>query len=305
MATLAEHLEHWLVASRPPDSPSPSGPHAHPAAEDVDAARRLLDAAGERVADLLGGAGAPLPLTITKGRAADTLACEGLAVARWPGGVAVEHEWAVLRGRALDALVAHVVAEGPVADAVSDAAAVWAARGDAATAEAIAAVDAEQGRDLAALAASVNGLALRPEWVPRVEVRMASEHGGLRVAGRVDLLLGGPGTGLPAVAVEVKSGAASGVHHAEAYHYALLCGLRHRTPPVAVALWYPDGTVVRLEVRGAAEASARRVADVGVRLAELFAGRPPTLSPGPACRWCPAAATCPQADPTGWGDGSP
>jgi hypothetical protein len=121
--------------------------------------------------------------------------------------------------------------------------------------------------------------------------------GEVRLPGRVDVLLGGPGTGLPATVVEVKS-AGSGhtyAHAEELRHYALLCALRHGRPPAAMALWYADGTTVPLLVEGAATAAARRVLDVLAALGEVRGGRPPSLRPGGHCRWCPGAPRCPVA----------
>jgi len=276
------------------------------AVAEVAEARRVLGVAAAEVgARLAGTVPAALPLSVTKGRAGAMTTCEGQAVARWRS--VTTDDWAVLRGRALDAFVAHTVFGGPVADPVADAASVWEAQGNLADAETMRALppDGERAADLAELAAAAGRLRIDPSWVPRVEVRVGTTFGAgadagagagaLRLAGRIDLLLGGPGTGRPAVAVEVKSGHSHSSHLAEAYHYALLCALRHGAPPAGIAVWYPDGTLVPLRVEGAVLTSAHRAADVAVALAELWEGRPPRLRSGPHCGWCPAAAGCPAA----------
>ena len=237
------------------------------------------------------------PLQLTKRVLGLLGVCEGSALAALtPHFVDVDPGWPVLRGRALDVFVAFRALGGDVRDPVGDLDAVLRARGECAEAERIAEVlDGDRRADLAGLAAAAGDVRVERRWVPRVEVSLAAElaDGTLYLPGRVDLMLGGPGTGLPAVVVEVKSGRFDRSHMAELQHYSLLCLLRHGSPPAAMALWYPDGSTVALHVPGSATAAARRVCAAVGAVAEIVAGREPRLRSGAHCSWCAVASDCP------------
>jgi len=236
-------------------------------------------------------------LSISKSTAADLQRCEGFAVAR-RGSLGAESTWEMLAGRALDAYVAHVNHVGAVADPVEDLASVWEAQGRHEDAARVRAEGQEPGRleRLSSLAMAAAHAEVDPVWVPRVEVGLGVTVGdAIALNGRVDLLLGGPGTGRPTVVVEVKSGSQHSDHHAELRHYLLLAALRHGEMPAAAAVWYPDGTLARMHVAGTAESSAMRVAAAAAAVADMWEGRPPTLHPGGHCRWCPVADVCPRA----------
>ncbi len=217
--------------------------------------------------------------------------------------------WPMLRGRALDALVAHQIVSGTPEDPAAAVDEVLRTTGDDALADLLAVAldedilgepDQRRRGELDELARSTAELVMDPSWVPRVEVTLAVDlaGGAVRLPGRIDLLLGGPGTARPAVVMEVKSGRPFlGAHATELHHYALLCLLRHRRAPAAMALWYADGTTVDVHVPGSAGAAARRVVDAIEVLGDVWEGGEPPLSPGPHCRWCLTVGSCPRATP--------
>jgi hypothetical protein len=311
---LAVELARWLseievrLRSDPADR-APVGAAARDLADDVPALRDQLErAAATFAAAMAAGPGSPvgdqgraaLPVVLSKRLLGLHGRCEGAAVAALAGAGEAPPDWPMLRGRALDRFVAHQIFRGAPDDPVGDLLAMLRAGDESETAEALErALDPSRREELAALAAAAGALGPCAGWAPRVEVSVGAELAGgeVRLPGRVDVLLGGPGTGLPATVVEVKS-AGSGhtyAHAEELRHYALLCALRHGRPPAAMALWYADGTTVPLLVEGAATAAARRVLDVLAALGEVRGGRPPSLRPGGHCRWCPGAPRCPVA----------
>ncbi len=133
---------------------------------------------------------------------------------------------------------------------------------------------------------------LKPAWRPTTDSPMRVElHGGLIVlSGRPDLTLGQPeGTVAGKVVIDFKTGRFSPTHREDLRFYALLETLRV-LPPRLLATHYLDQgrlhpeTVTSELLLSAAE----RVIDGAHRYVELATGlRPPTASPGPACRWCP------------------
>ncbi len=255
---------------------------------------------------MAGQSGVRWPISVDNGRALDLHRCEGLAVAR-AGGTQEVTSWSALAGSALDAYVAHVLHEGPVADPVADLRSMWCAQGRDID---VAALDgflddsdpdavAERLARLSDLSLAAGTLSVDPAWVPRVEVPVGVTVGGvLALRGRIDVLLGGPGTGRPTVIIEVKSGRGHPDHHAQLRHYVLLCALRHGEMPLAAGIWYPGPGVTGVHIVGAAEAAAERVSVAASKLVELWQGRPAHLHAGPHCSWCPVADGCPMADRT-------
>jgi hypothetical protein len=308
----------WLseVEVRLPPA-SAGSQHGGAAGHPVDDVEDLRDQL-ERAATAFVGAGSPatgpegaaLPVVISKRVLGLHSRCEGAAVVALAGESEVVPDWPVLRGRALDRFVAHQIFRGAPDEPVGDLLAMLRAGDESETAVALEeALDPPRNEELAALAAAAGALRACTGRAPRVEVSVGAElaDGDVRLPGRVDVLLGGPGTGFPATVVEVKS-AGSGhtyAHAEELRHYALLCALRHGGPPAAMALWYADGTTVPLLVEGAATAAARRVLDVLHALGEVRDGRPPALQPGGQCRWCSHATRCPAAGSDIGGSGEP
>jgi hypothetical protein len=288
------------------------------ATDEVQHARERICSAVSELIDSGGGApgvaatGPPVVLTDSVVRR--LVACEGLAVAA-ASAAPVEVTWPMFRGRALDAFVQHVLFAGPVADAVPDLRSMWVASestedlemlerftsGKAGSGEAGSggtALNESAVEDLAGLAAHAMVFSGSQPYAPRTEVRMGVTFAGLlELRGRVDVLFGGPGTDLPAVLVEVKSGRIRDEHRAQLRHYILLAALRHGEAPAGAMLWSPESGLEPLHVPGVLASSAERVAAAVVSLAEISVGREPTLTPGVHCRFCPVTLECPLA----WG----
>ena len=134
-----------------------------------------------------------------------------------------------------------------------------------------------------------------PAWWPRVEepVRVRFADGAVALGGRLDLLLGGPPTALPAVVVEVKGGTWYDGMRADGHLYALMVALRDRRAPAAVVTVVADGTTQVEPVRPAVLASAADRIGEALRVAgSLAAGEPPATMPGPHCGHCPVRPDC-------------
>lgn len=198
----------------------------------------------------------------------------------------------------MDSYVAHGLLAGPVGDAVGDLHSMWSAQErleDIVLLERFA-VDPSHAADLTDLAASAAFFTNCGPWVPRAEVSMGCTFGQvLSLRGRVDVVFGGPGTGHPAVLVEVKSGRLRDSHFAQLRHYVMLAALRHLEMPAAAALWSPGTGLVPVHVSGSAHSATERVVVAAGRLVELWLGREKDLTPGVHCRFCAAEASCPRA----------
>jgi hypothetical protein len=141
---------------------------------------------------------------------------------------------------------------------------------------------------------------MRSELAPMVEWRMRAElsGGALVLDGRVDLSLGrqeGPAAGR--LLIDLKGEGAWPEHVEDLRFYALVHALRFGVPPYRVATVFLASGEWQLEdvdERVLHHAADRVVAAVR-SAAALAAGRPPELSPGRYCAWCPRLATCPAA----------
>lgn len=322
-------LAEWLAEVMSGQA-TPAGMSRAPGDADVAIATDEVLAAKERIRSAVedpttttgscsGAANADAELVLTDTTVRQLVACEGLTVAAASAGP-TEVTWPMFRGRALDAFVEHVLFAGPVADAVTDLRSMWTASessedlvllerftsgepgsgdagsGDAGTSGTV--TDGSAVAELGDLAAHAMAFSGTGRWVPRTEVRMGARFDGwLELRGRVDVLFGGPGTGLPAVLVEVKSGRIRDEHRAQLRHYVLLAALRHGEVPAGAALWSPGTGLEPLHVHSVVASSAERVAAAVASIVGLGAGREPTLTPGMHCRFCPAAAECPVAAP--------
>ena len=269
--------------------------------DDVERLRAELDASAARLVAACADRAWPTgwsPVVLPKRVLLLHGRCEGAALAALGHHDDDDGGWPVFRGRALDLLVAHQIFRGRSEDPVGDLVEMLRGGGEEEAAELLlGALDQPRRAELAVLGEAVVAFESCGARDARVEVTVAAElaGGSVRLPGRVDVLLGGPGTPWPAVVIEVKStGSAHTYAHAEELrHYALLCALRHGRPPAGLAIWYPDGTTVPLLVEGAATSAQRRVLDVMGGLAELAEGRAVQLRPGGQCRWCPHAPRCP------------
>ena len=138
---------------------------------------------------------------------------------------------------------------------------------------------------------------IKPQWRPSTESPIRAEmHEGLVVlSGKPDLTLGQPdGTVAGKVIIDFKTGKFSPLHREDLRFYALLESLRI-LPPRLLATYYLDqGRFHPEEVtRDLLLSAAERVIDGAHRYVELVSRhRLPTVSPGPACRWCPVQLDC-------------
>ena len=185
----------------------------------------------------------------------------------------------------VDAAVAFLTALGDstVADYLAE-------RGPAA-----AGLTADAAARIERLAAS--GLAdVDPGWWPRVEdpVRVALAGGTVTVAGRIDLLFGGPPTSRPAVIVEVKGGRWYDGMRADGHLYALMVALRDGEVPASAVTVVSDGTTQVEPIRPALlHHAAERLDEAMGIAARLAAGEPPAMCPGAHCEHCPVREDCP------------
>jgi hypothetical protein len=123
---------------------------------------------------------------------------------------------------------------------------------------------------------------------------VALAGGAVTVAGRIDVLLGGPPTGRPGVIVEVKGGRWYDGMRADGHLYALLVALRDGEVPASAVTIVADGTTHVEHIRPAlVEHAAERLEEVMRVAAGLAAGEPPATVPGAHCGHCPVRPDCP------------
>lgn len=145
---------------------------------------------------------------------------------------------------------------------------------------------------------------LRRELAPSTEWRVRAEllGGAVVLSGTMDLVLGATSLGDPTRAtrlvVDLKTGRAWAEHAEDMRFYALLLALRFGVPPYRVATLYVESGEWQAEDVDARvlERAADRVIGAIRATAAAAAGRPPSLSPGPYCTWCPRGATCPESE---------
>lgn len=288
-STLADVLTRVLA------DPVTATEHA-PTSDELLALGDTLDVAA-RAAAATGGWSPADPLRLAKARLRWLLACPRRALLDDDGGDPA----ALAVGRIVDA-AAKLAALAPARPVDLDGTlAFLAALGDEEVAGHLTdADDAEATEVRADAAARVARLVddwptLDAGWWPRTEdpARVVLADGAVTVAGKLDLLLGGPPTDRPAVIVEVKSGRWHDAMRADAHLYALLVGLRDGRSPAAVVTVVADGTLQVEPVRRAAVAhAAERVEATLATAAALAAGAAPDTRPGSHCLHCPARPTC-------------
>lgn len=134
-------------------------------------------------------------------------------------------------------------------------------------------------------------------WTPRVESRVAVSLAGgrVRLQAKYDMAFGRPaGTEARVIVVDFKTGSPRPQDPEDLRFYALVDTLRNGVPPFRVASYYLEEGRVAVETIGedALRSAARRTADGLRAILEIEAGREPALTPGPACKWCPARHAC-------------
>lgn len=147
---------------------------------------------------------------------------------------------------------------------------------------------------------------LKPAWVPRTETAIGAPLCADRVLlwGKVDLVLGqARGSEARALVVDLKTGRPYPSHLDDLRFYALVQALRVGVPPFRVASYYLDTASFHVEdvTADTLAIAVRRTVDGVRKLIELRGGRPPTITPGPACSWCRLAPSC--DGPRLWRDG--
>ncbi|HMG44510.1 MAG TPA: PD-(D/E)XK nuclease family protein [Acidimicrobiales bacterium] len=136
------------------------------------------------------------------------------------------------------------------------------------------------------------------QWWPRVEepVRLRLAGGAVVVSGKLDILLGGPPTGLPGLVVELKGGQWHDSVRQDGHLYALLVGLRDGVAPAAVlSIAAADGATQLEPIRPEVVLhAAERVATAIETAAAIAAGEPARACPGSYCAFCPLRPGCPE-----------
>lgn len=292
-----------------------AGPLHAPSADGIAALRAELDVAA-RAATVVGGWSEAEPLRLSKHLVTGLLRCPRRALSergeRNPRGQAEGQERTgpcedrgagddVVMGSMVDA-AAKLATVSPRQSVTVDAAlAFLTALGDTTVADHLADLGPAAARLIADAAARIDRLArsglagVDPGWWPRVEdpVRVVLAGGAVTVAGRIDVLLGGPPTGRPGVIVEVKSGRWYDGMRADGHLYALMVALRDGEAPASAVTIVSDGTTNVEPIRPALLQHAAERLDEAIGVAaRLAAGEPPAMSPGAHCQHCPVRPDC-------------
>jgi hypothetical protein len=298
-----------------------AGPLHPPSPDGIAALRAELDDAA-RVATVVGGWSEAEPLRLSKHLVTGLLRCPRRALSerseRGPSGPAEGQERAAPcedRGTGGDQVVgwmvdaaAKLATVSPRRSVTVDAAVAFlTALGDSSVADHLAELGPAAARLTSDAAVRIDRLAtsglaaVDPGWWPRVEdpVRVALAGGAVTAAGRIDVLLGGPPTGRPAVIVEVKGGRWYDGMRADGHLYALMVALRDGEVPASAVTIVSDGTTHVEPIRPALlQHAAERLDEAMGVAARLAAGEPPAMSPGAHCQHCPVRVDCPVGQ--GW-----
>jgi hypothetical protein len=282
-----------------------AGPLSPPPPDGIAAARAELDDAA-RAAIAVGGWNEDEPLRLSKHLVTGLLRC--------PLRVLGEDHSAsddVVVGWMVDA-AAKLATVSPRRDVTVDAAVAFlSALGDSTVPDHLAALGSAAARLTADAAVRIDRLMgsglteIDPAWWPRVEepVRVALAGGAVTLAGRLDVLVGGPPTGRPPVIVEVKGGRWYDGMRADGHLYALMVALRDGEVPAVAVTIVSDGTTHVEPIRPALlQHAAERLDEAMGVAARLAAGEPPAMCPGAHCQHCPVRPDCPVG--RGWRPGA-
>jgi hypothetical protein len=265
-------------------------------------ARDVVETAAAEAVEL-GGWTSDDPLRLSKGPVTWLLRCPRRALADTEAATGNPDDLAI--GLLIDAGAKLVTLRPSQAVTVESALGFLTATGDESVREHLELVGVERAAEVvteaqARLDVLLDGWPqIEGAWWPRVEepVRARLAGGAVVFSGRLDVLLGGPPTELPALIVEVKSGRWHDAVRSDGHLYGLLLGLRDGVPPAAVlSIAAGDGATqlepIRAEVLGHA---AERVAEAMRVAARLAAGESPPAHPGSHCTYCPLRSACPEA----------
>jgi hypothetical protein len=288
--------------------------------EEVEALRHELEGVARAAAAEAGPADlASNPIRLAKRRITDLLACERYVVETGDGDGRADDE-RLHRGVLVDLLAEHHVLTGrrrPDPEPLELGLDLCRALGG----EKVRTIEWVEALEPAARQAFADEVAERRDvllagwpafasrWWARTQepVHIGLADGEVVLAGRVDVVVGGPPTPWPALVVEVKSGSFGMEERDDGLVYALLLALRDgRAPAAAITatavFGSPDGPdraaprAGRVHVeRGTADrlrTAAGRVADAITRAGALAGGRPPVARANRRCDWCPARSRC-------------
>jgi hypothetical protein len=135
---------------------------------------------------------------------------------------------------------------------------------------------------------------LESRWRPVMEspAKFTMFDGAVVLSTRADLVIGHPGY---KVIIDMKTGRVTGAHRDDLRFYALVETLRARQAPRLTATFSLETQRIDTEdvTRNTLSAAVHRLVSAAQLLTELDRDkRTPTRRSGPACRWCPLAATC-------------
>jgi hypothetical protein len=273
-----------------------AGPLHPPSPDGIAALRAELDDAA-RAATVVGGWSADEPLRLSKHLVTGLLRCPRRALGEDQG---TSDE--IIVGWVVDAAAKLATVSPRRTITVDTAVAFLTALGDSTAADHLADLGSAAARLKAEAAMRIDRLAaaglagIDPGWWPRVEdpVRVALGGGAVTVAGRMDVLLGGPPTGRPGVILEVKGGRWYDGMRADGHLYALMVALRDGEVPASAVTIVSDGTSHVERIRPALlQHAAERLDEAMGIAARLAAGEPPAMHPGAHCQHCPVRPDCP------------
>jgi len=273
-----------------------AGPLHPPSPDGIAALRAELDDAA-RASTVVGGWSADEPLRLSKHLVTGLLRCPRRALGEDQG---TSDE--IIVGWVVDAAAKLATVSPRRTITVDVAVAFLTALGDSTVADHLADLGSAAARLKAEAAMRIDRLAaaglagIDPGWWPRVEdpVRVALGGGAVTVAGRMDVLLGGPPTGRPGVILEVKGGRWYDGMRADGHLYALMVALRDGEVPASAVTIVSDGTSHVERIRPALlQHAAERLDEAMGIAARLAAGEPPAMHPGAHCQHCPVRPDCP------------
>jgi hypothetical protein len=300
--SLDEALERWVAgALTPPDALATPAEVAAVRDELESAAAHAVAAAGDD-ADL-----ASNPIRLSKRRITELAACERHLVATFgaPSGGGPDGDEALHLGVLVDVLAEHHVLTGrprPDAEPLALGEELCRAHGDKeATIDWLASLAPDARRAVEERLDEKRGLllggwpAFDPAWWPRTQERVVVGLAGGQVVldGRADVVVGGAPTRWPAVVIEVKSGEFSREQRDDGLFYGLLVALRDGVAPAAAITTTPSAIHVERATADRLRTASLRLAAAVEAAGELAGGRPPAERPGPRCRRCPDAGSCP------------
>jgi hypothetical protein len=141
---------------------------------------------------------------------------------------------------------------------------------------------------------------LQEAWSPRFEEPMSVKAGKLTLSCRPDLVIGRPRGDFrqTLLLVDFKSGDVKDEHLMEARFYGLVATMRYGVPPWRSTVYslssgeYTEPDITEAVLLETADVVAGAITGIVDALAEV---RPPVLTAGTYCRFCPAKDSCPAA----------